>query len=77
MASKSVIAAVAAAGIAGAAVLLYIASIGILGPSQRAISDPIEGMETQSVENPAPPQHPAFPSAQNNLTAGNSSNDTR
>ncbi len=44
-----------------AATLLYIASIGSFDPSKRAIRDPIEGRETQAVENPAPPQHPAFP----------------
>jgi hypothetical protein len=53
-----------------AAILLSIASIGGFDPSKRVISDPVEGTETQIVENPAPPQHPGFPSpAANNFTS--------
>ena len=53
-----------------AVVLLYIASIEGFDPSKRAVSDPIEGRETQAVENPAPPQHPAFPPpTPNNLSS--------
>lgn len=56
--------------IAAAAILLYIASIGGFDPSRRVISDPIEGRETQPVENPATPEHPAFPSPNtNNLSS--------
>ncbi len=55
---------------ATAAILLSIASIGGFDPSKRVISDPVEGTETQVVENPAPPQHPAFPSpTDNNLSS--------
>jgi hypothetical protein len=43
------------------AILLSIASIGGFDPSKRVISDPIEGTETQAVENPALPDHPGFP----------------
>jgi hypothetical protein len=53
-----------------AAVLLSIASIGGFDPSKRAISDPVEGTETQAVENPARPEHPGFPppTTTNNLS---------
>lgn len=51
-----------AVAITAAAILLYIASIGGFDPSRRVISDPPEGTETQAVENPASPEHPAFPS---------------
>ncbi len=58
-----------------AAVLLSIASIGGLDPSKRVISDPVEGTETQVVENPAPPQHPAFPPpTTNNLSSSSDVN---
>jgi hypothetical protein len=51
-----------------AAILLSIASTGGFDPSKRVISDPVEGTETQVVENPAPPQHPGFSSpAANNF----------
>lgn len=53
-----------------AAILLSIASIGGFDPSKRVISDPVEDTETQAVENPAPPEHPAFPSgSDNNLSS--------
>jgi hypothetical protein len=53
-----------------AAILLSIASIGGFDPSKRVISDPVEGTETQVVENPAPPQHPGFSSpAANNFSS--------
>ncbi len=38
-----------------------IASGGGFDLSKRVISDPVEGTETQPVENPAPPKHPGFP----------------
>lgn len=58
-----------------AAVLLSIASIGGFDPSRRVISDPVEGTETQAVENPAPPQHPAFPPpTTNNLSSSSDVN---
>ena len=47
---------------AAAAILLAIASIGGFDPSKEVISDPAEGTVTQAVENPATPEHPAFPS---------------
>jgi hypothetical protein len=57
---------IASAATAG---LLSIASIGGFDPSKRVITDPVEGTETQAVENPAAPQHPAFPSpSANNLS---------
>ncbi len=37
--------------------------------SKRVISDPVKGTETQAVENPAPPQHPTFPSGSDNNLA--------
>lgn len=52
---------VSVVAIAAAAILLYIASIGGFDPSRRVISDPQEGTETQAIENPATPEHPAFP----------------
>lgn len=52
---------VSAVAIVAAAILLYIASIGGFDPSRRVISDPQEGTETQAIENPATPEHPAFP----------------
>lgn len=53
-----------------AAILLSIASIGGFDPSKRVISDPVEGTETQVVENPARPEHPGFPApAANNLSS--------
>ena len=56
--------------VATAAILLSIASIGGFDPSKRVISDPVEGTETQVVENPAPPQHPGFSSpAANNFSS--------
>lgn len=56
-----------------AAILLSIASIGGFDPSKRAISDPVEGTETQVVENPARPEHPGFPApAANNLSSSSS-----
>ncbi len=59
-----------------AAVLLSIASIGGFDPSKRIISDPVEGTETQVVENPAPPQHPGFPSpAVNNFSSSGGINN--
>ena len=64
------------------AILLAIASIAGFDPSNRVISDPVEGTETQVVENPAPPQHPGFPSAtDNNLSSsfgvnGNNNNNS-
>lgn len=53
-----------------AAILLSIANIGGFDPSKRAISDPVEGTETQVVENPARPEHPGFPqpTINNNLS---------
>lgn len=61
---------------AAAATLLFIASIGGLDPSKRVISDPVEGTETQVVENPAPPQHPGFPSpVANNFSSSTEVND--
>ena len=58
-----------------AGVLLYIASIGGFDPSKRAISDPVEGTETQVVENPARPEHPGFPApAANNLSSSSGVN---
>jgi hypothetical protein len=55
---------------AAATILLSIASIGGFDPSKRVISDPVEGTETQVVENPASPQHPGFPSpAANNMSS--------
>lgn len=59
------------------AILLSIASIGGFDPSKRVISDPVEGTETQAVENPALPEHPGFPPpSTNNLssTVGANSN---
>jgi hypothetical protein len=56
--------------IATAAILLFIASIGGFDPSKRVISDPVEGTETQVVENPALPEHPGFPPpAANNFSS--------
>ncbi len=63
---SAVVLTVSAVAIAAAAILLYIASIGGFDPSRRVISDPIEGRETQPVENPATPEHPAFPSPNTN-----------
>ena len=58
-----------------AAILLSIASIGGFDPSKRAISDPVEGTETQVVENPARPEHPGFPApAANNLSSSSGVN---
>ncbi len=59
-----------------AAILLSIASIGGFDPSKRAISDPVEGTETQVVENPARPEHPGFPppAATNNLSSSSGVN---
>ena len=58
----------------GTGAIAYMASIGGFNPSGATISDSLEGMETQQVENPAPPDHPAFPasnlSAAENTTAG-------
>ncbi len=65
-----------------AAILLSIASIGGFDPSKRVISDPVEGTETQVVENPADPEHPGFPSpAANNFSSsvrvsGNNNNNS-
>lgn len=55
-----------------AAILLSIAGMGGFDPSGRAISDPPEGTVTQSVENPARPEHPGFPPPAS--TANNSNN---
>jgi hypothetical protein len=53
-----------------AAILLSIASIAGFDPSKRVISDPVEGTETQVVENPAPPEHSGFPPpAANNFSS--------
>ncbi len=61
--------------VATAAILLSIASIGGFDPSKRAISDPVEGTETQVVENPARPEHPGFPApAANNLSSSSGVN---
>ena len=52
-----------------AGVLLYIASIGGFDPSKTVITDPVEGTETQAVENPTRPEHPGFPpTTTNNLS---------
>lgn len=47
--------------------IAYVASIGGFDLSGRVISDTVEGTETSQVENPAPPDHPAFQSS--NLSA--------
>jgi hypothetical protein len=47
--------------IAAATLLLYIASINGFELSGNVVTDPVEGKETQPVENPAPPNNPAFP----------------
>jgi hypothetical protein len=52
-----------------AAILLFIASMVGFNASKRVISDPVKGTETQAVENPAPPQHPTFPSGSDNNLA--------
>ena len=52
-----------------AAIVLSTAGMGSFDPSSRAISDPVEGTETQAVENPARPEHPGFPPpSSNNLS---------
>ena len=53
---------VIAVAVASVAILLYLASMEGLDLSKRVITDPVEGTETKAVENPAPPEHPAFPS---------------
>ncbi len=59
---STIILAITAGLVASAAViLLSIAGTGGFDPSRRAISDPVEGTETQAVENPARPEHPGFP----------------
>jgi hypothetical protein len=69
---RSTIVLTVTAVVIASAILLYIASIRGFDPSKRVITDPVEGTETQAVENPAPPQHPAFPSP----TANNFSSST-
>ena len=73
VARRSVIIVTVAVVAFSAAVLLFVASIGGFDPSKRVISDPVEGTETQAVENPALPEYPAFPpptgSAQSNATS--------
>ncbi len=62
-----------------AAVVLSLAGIGGFDPSRRAISDPVEGTETQAVENPARPEHPGFPQPTSNnlsLSSGIDGNNT-
>jgi hypothetical protein len=62
-----------------AGVLLYIASIGGFDPSKRVMTDPVEGTETQVVENPTRPEHPGFPPATTNnlsLSSGVNGNDS-
>ncbi len=55
-----------------AAILLSVAGMGGFDPSGRAISDPARGTETQPVENPARPEHPAFPPPPANNTSSSS-----
>ena len=59
--STIVLAITAALVVSAAVILLSIAGMGGFDPSRRAISDPVEGTETQAVENPARPEHPGFP----------------
>ena len=61
---------------ASVGILVYIASIGGFDPSKRLISDTVEGTETKIQESPAPPSHPAFPSANGSLTDNTPSNST-
>jgi hypothetical protein len=56
-----------------AAILLSIAGMGGFDPPGGAISDPPEGTVTQSVENPARPEHPGFPPPPD-LSANNNNN---
>jgi hypothetical protein len=61
---------------AATVILLYIPNIRGFDPSKRVITDPVEGTETQAVENSAPPQHPAFPSpTANNFSSSAEVND--
>ena len=58
------------------AILLSGASIGSFDLSRRVISNPTEGTETKVVENPAPPEHPAFPSpTANNFSSSAGANN--
>lgn len=68
--SVIVLAVTAALVASAAAVLLSIADMGGFDPSRRVVNDPIEGRETQAVENPARPEHPGFPPpVRNNLSS--------
>lgn len=67
---KSVIIVTVAVVATSAGILSLVASIGGFDPSKRVITDPIEGTETKIVENPTPPDHPAFPASNSSSTNG-------
>ncbi|MDQ4101820.1 MAG: hypothetical protein M3115_06500 [Thermoproteota archaeon] len=63
--STIIVAASAAAAVAIVSIftLLYTGSIAELDVTDRAINNPTQSGDTKAIENPAPPEHPAFPSA--------------
>lgn len=73
--STIVLAIAAALVVSAAAILLSIAGMGGFDPSRRAISDPVEGTETQAVENPVRPEHPGFPPPTSNNFSSSSGID--
>ncbi len=67
MKKSKIVATSAAAAVAVAIVsifaLLYTASIAEPDLIDRTINNPIQSGDTKAIENPVPPEHPAFPSA--------------